>query len=85
MLTTRKGRDGQMKVNEAVREIMTERGVRPADLRRRLGLESNAMANRLSRDSMTVTKLVETLRALDYKLVAVPNDARVRTGEIEIE
>lgn len=74
-----------MKVTEVLRQVMRDRSVRPVDLRKRLGLESNTMANRLSRNGITVDKLTEMLRAMDYKLVVVPSDARLRDGEYEIE
>lgn len=74
-----------MKANEAVRSVMKGKGIRPADLRRRLGIESNTMANRLMRESMNVNKLAEMLRAMDYKLVAVPADTRLSADEYEVE
>lgn len=74
-----------MKVMEAVREVMKTKSVRPADLRRRLGIESNTMANRLSRQNITIDKLNEMLRVMDYKIVLMPSDARIGADAYEVE
>ena len=74
-----------MKACEAVKEIMKSNGVRVVDLRKRLGLESNTMVGRLNQENISVAKLNEMLRAMDYKVVIVPSDKRVNAGEYEVE
>ena len=74
-----------MKANEAVRDIMKVKGVRPVDLRKRLGLESNTLAGRLNQSNLSVDKLNEMLRVMDYKLVIVPSDARIGSEWYEVE
>ena len=74
-----------MKATEAVREIMEAKGVRPVDLRRRLGLESNTMNERLNMKNISIVKLNEMLRVMDYKIVLVPSDTRVGADEYEVE
>ena len=74
-----------MKATDGVREVMKVRGVRFVDLRKRLGLESNTMSNRLSQENISIGKLNEMLRVLDYKVVIMPNDTRLREGEYEVE
>ena len=74
-----------MKACEAVKEIMKANGVRVVDLRKRLGLESNTMVGRLNQENISVAKLNEMLRAMDYKVVIVPSDKRVNAGEYEVE
>ena len=74
-----------MKANEAVRDIMKVKGVRPVDLRKRLGLESNTLAGRLNQSNLSVDKLNEMLRVMDYKLVIVPRDARMGSEWYEVE
>lgn len=74
-----------MKAKDVVREIMNVRGVRFVDLRKRLGIESNTMSNRLKQENISVAKLNEMLRVLDYKLVVVPNGTRLSADEYEVE
>ena len=74
-----------MKACEAVKEIMKGKGVRVVDLRKRLGLESNTMVGRLNQENISVAKLNEMLRAMDYKVVIVPSDKRLNAGEYEVE
>ena len=74
-----------MIATEAGREIMEARGVRPVDLRKRLGLESNTMNERLNQKNISIAKLNEMLRVMDYKIVLMPSDARVGADEYEVE
>ena len=74
-----------MKACEAVKEIMKGKGDRVVDLRKRLGLESNTMVGRLNQENISVAKLNEMLRAMDYKVVIVPSDKRLNAGEYEVE
>lgn len=74
-----------MKATEAVREVMKTKGVRQVDLRKRLGLESNTMSQRLLQENISVTKLNEMLRVMDYKVVIVPSDVRLGQEWFEIE
>lgn len=74
-----------MKATEAVREIMETNGVRPVDLRKRLGLESNTMNERLNQQNISIVKLNEMLRVMDYKIVLMPSDARIGADAYEVE
>lgn len=74
-----------MLASESVREIMKIKNVRPSVLCSRLGIKSNALCSRLNARGISVSKLNETLRALDYKIVIVPRETRLPDGGIEIE
>jgi len=74
-----------MKALEAVKDIMAKNGVRQSVLRKRLGLESNTMTMRLNMKNIGVEKLNEMLRALDYKLVIMPSDARIGQDAYEVD
>lgn len=74
-----------MKAMEAIRAIMERKGIKFSVLMDRLGLKSNTLANRLSRDNITVSKLSETVRMVDYKIVLVPRDTRMNPDWYEIE
>lgn len=70
---------------EAVKEIMKLKDIRPAVLCDRLKIKSNVLSERFKQKNVSVEKLNDMLRAMDYKVVAVPRDTRVPEGGFEIE
>ena len=70
---------------EAVREIMKLKDIRPAVLCDRLKIKSNVLSERFKQKNVSVEKLNDMLRAMDYKVVVVPRDARIPEGGYEIE
>ena len=42
---------------------------------------ANVITKRLTQDNISVDKLIEMLRVLDYKLVIVPNDSRISNSK----
>jgi len=76
-----------MKATEAIKEVLKRKGMSKAALARRLGMDPNksAIRMRLDMDNIGVVKLSETLRAVDYKVVAMPSDTRMNEEWIEIE
>ena len=70
---------------QALKEVMKIREIRPAVLRDRLGIKSNVLSERFKQKNVSVTKLNEMLRLMDYKIVVVPRDNRVPEGGFEIE
>lgn len=70
---------------EALKEIMKLREVRPAMLCDRLGIKSNVLSERFKQKNVSVTKLNEMLRLMDYKIVLVPREARTPEGGFEVE
>ena len=70
---------------EAVKAIMAAKEIRPAVLCDRLRIKSNVLSERFKQKNVSVEKLNEMLRAMDYKVVIVPRDARVPDGGYEIE
>ena len=70
---------------EAIKEIMKLKDIRPAVLCDRLKIKSNVLSERFKQKNVSVEKLNDMLRAMDYKVVIVPRDARVPEGGIEIE
>ena len=51
----------------------------------RLGKPARLVSDRLSQENISIEKLDEMLRLLDYKIVVLPRDARLPEGGIEIE
>lgn len=74
-----------MKATEAIREVMTRQDVRFSVLCNRLAIKSNTLAGRIGQDNISIDKLNEMLRAMDYKIVVMPQNARMNAEWIEIE
>ena len=70
---------------EAVKEVMKMQEVRPAVLCDRLGIKSNVLSERFKQKNVSIEKLNEMLRAMDYKVVIVPRDAKVPENGFEVE
>ena len=70
---------------DAVREIMKLKDMRPAVLCGRLKIKSNVLSERFKQKNVSVEKLNDMLRAMDYKVVVVPRDTRIPEGGYEIE
>jgi hypothetical protein len=70
---------------EAVREIMKIKEVRPAVLCDRLKIKSNVLSERFKQKNVSVEKLNEMIRAMDYKVVIVPRETKVPENGFEVE
>lgn len=74
-----------MKATTAVREVMTIRNEKVASLADKLKVKSNVLSERLSQDNISVVKLDEMLRLMDYKIVIVPRETREQEGWYRVE
>lgn len=77
-----------MKATEALREIMKVKGIRPCVLRNRLGMDASrnsVLMMRLTQENISVGKLNEMLRVMDYKLVVMPSSERISGDSYEVE
>ena len=74
-----------MKTNEAVREIMNQQEVGVSALASRLGKTPRLVSDRLSQENISIEKLNEMLRVLDYKVVVVPRSRVTKKDEYEVE
>lgn len=70
---------------EAFKLVMELKGIRPAVLCDRLGIKSNVLSERFKQKNVSVSKLNEMARMVDYKVVLVPRDSRTPEGGYEIE
>ncbi|WP_459129199.1 helix-turn-helix domain-containing protein [Guggenheimella bovis] len=61
----------------AVKEIMKNKEVKPSVLCNRLGIKSNVLSERFKQKNVSVKKLNEMLRAMDYKIIVVPRETRL--------
>lgn len=74
-----------MKATEIVKDIMEQQGIGQTALGKRIGVRNDAIYQRLKQDNISVDRLVQMLNAMDYKLVIIPADKQVRSGEYEVE
>lgn len=74
-----------MKATTAVREVMMIRNEKVASLADKLKVKSNVLSERLSQDNISIIKLDEMLRLMDYKIVIVPRETREQEGWYRIE
>lgn len=74
-----------MKTNIAVRAIMEEQGIGVTKLAARMEKTPRLVSDRLAQENISITKLNEILRMLDYKVVILPRDSRLPDGAFEIE
>lgn len=75
-----------MKAKAVVKELMKAQGINNVTLATRLGISSAAMWDRLNgkNKDIGVDLLREMLKAMDYKLIAVPRNARVPEEGYEV-
>lgn len=74
-----------MKTGEAVRSVMKEQGIGVSKMAARLDKPVRQISERLSQDNISIIKLNELLRVLDYKVVIIPRDVSVPKGGYEVE
>lgn len=69
-----------MKATEIVRVIMKEKDVKVISLADKLRIKSNVLSERLSQNNISIAKLDEMLRLMDYKIMIVPRETTEREG-----
>ncbi len=74
-----------MKAVDSVRIIMERKGLRTVDMCNRLNIPSNAFCTRLTMKNISISKLDEMMRAMDYKIVIMPVEERTSQNAIRIE
>ena len=74
-----------MKAMLAIKEIMRIRGVKPTVLAYQLGIKQNVLSQRFTQENVSVSKLNEMARLLDYKIVLVPRSTRLPDGGYDLE
>lgn len=74
-----------MKASDAIREVMKNQGVGTNKMADRLNKPARLVSDRLSQENISIAKIDELLRVLDYKVLIVPRETRVPEGGFEIE
>lgn len=70
---------------EAVKEIMKRKEVRPSTISEALGIKSNVLSERFKQKNVSVSKLNEMVRLMDYKIVLTPTDKELDEDCYEVE
>ena len=74
-----------MRTVDAVREIMKAQDVGVNKMANRLNKSSRLISERLSQENISISKLTEMLRVLDYKIVLLPTETHTPKGGYEVE
>ena len=74
-----------MKTTEILKAIMTAKDVGVTKLASRLGKKTNVISERVRQTNISIDKLNEMLRVLDYKVVIVPIDGKLPKDSFEVE
>ena len=74
-----------MKAVEAVRAIMKEQNVGTNKMADRMGKPARLVSDRLNQENISIVKLNEMLRLLDYKVVVMPVSDRTPKNAYEVD
>lgn len=74
-----------MKATQIIREIMKAKGVGVVALASRLNVKQTTLSQRFRQTNISVDKMNEMLRVMDYKVVVVPRESRIPDGGFELE
>lgn len=73
-----------MKTGDAVRAVMKTKEIGVNQMAARLNKSPRLVSERLSQENISITKLQELLRVLDYKIVILPRTARLPEEAYEL-
>lgn len=74
-----------MKATDAVREIMKEKNISLGQMANTLDTSVRLVSDRLRMPNISLSKLRDLLRVIDYKVVIIPRTTRIPDGGYEIE
>ena len=74
-----------MKTTDALKVIMKKREVGTNKLADRLGKRPTVISERIHQENISVLKLNELLKVLDYKIVLVPRETTEKEDWMRIE
>lgn len=78
-----------MTAKQVINAILKAKNIKPTALASRLGIAYPSLFDRINENGkskdMTVDKLSEMARVMDYKVVVVPRESRVPEGGYVIE
>lgn len=74
-----------MKTTDALIQIKEKQGIGTNALADRMGRNPRLISERIHQENISIGKLDEILRALDYKIVLVPRETREQEGWYRVE
>ena len=74
-----------MKTTEALKTIMQKQEIGTNRIADRLGKTPSTISDRIHQENISVSKLNELLRVLDYKIVLVPRETTEKEDWVRIE
>lgn len=76
-----------MRGRDILKQVMESNGISNADLAKRLGVSNATIWERLNNKNVKdipVSLMVDMLKVMDYKVLVVPADRRIREEEYEV-
>lgn len=73
-----------MKATDIIRVIMEKKEVKPSMLADRLKIKNNTLSARMTQKNISVLKLSEMLRVMDYKILIVPRNVQIKDDWYEL-
>lgn len=73
-----------MTASETIRKILESHDMGVNEYSRRMGKSPRLVSDRLHHTNISINKLLEMLRVLDYKIVVVPASRRMKDDEFEV-
>jgi len=74
-----------MKTTEALKTIMQKQDLGTNKIADRLGKTPSTISDRIHQENISVSKLNELLRVLDYKIILVPRETTEKEDWVRIE
>lgn len=77
-----------MRGRDIIKAIMEAKNISNADAAKRLGLTAATMwarVNEKKQNDIPVSRLAETVRVMDYKVVVIPANCRIPEGGYEVD
>ena len=73
-----------MKAQDIIDELIGKNGMKYSEFSRRLEISPQTLNGRLRREGLHVGSVVEMANALNYRLVLVPDTAKLPAGSYEV-
>ena len=74
-----------MKAAEILKDVMVKKEVRPSVLADRLQIKNSTLSERMTQKNISILKLGEMLRVMDYKIQVVPRNTRTPENGYDLD
>ena len=73
-----------MKIQDAISTLIKESGLKKSEFARRIGITPQALNGRLTQEGIGVNCVAEMVEKLNYRVVLVPDTAKLPAGSVEV-